>query len=1033
MTTAAALATAQATSTLANAQSAAANAVEVMADTLGGVVTTAGVEAAPTSTTGAVEVAVASASAATVASAASLVAAARYFDAAIKTEADAYAAAVTAGGATPTQALADAIAAADLALVNKVKALAATAPTLAATITTFTGAEVKSVATQSLLAKDGTTLSTAAAILARNEVLDGAWSSVNVLAASTTSTAIEAAQQKAAADAIVTLIAADAAAVTTLTTIAADAWPTASFTALNTTLYTKAQYQAAAKAALSSYQGVALTTAADVQARSVELATLANSVNAVSGDFSIAQLNAAAAAALTDANGVTLRTSADDSVAIETRTDALAAAAATAASTAATNVGTAAAADAAAANAVTVALANVTATSIAATQFADATQIWLSGDSSKTNVTGVAATQTIGLDTVTGLDSSVTFGSTVTAGSLAVKGSAGALTVTGATMTSLNISGTGTGATGIALTDGGQAVTTAGVDTVTTLNLSTSGATVLDVTAMTALTSVTQTGAGGVTLTSGSKVASVTTGDGADLVKSVTATVENLINASVTSGAGDDRLVIATTGSGKTVVTAGAGNDTVYLNATGSGANTVSLGDGNDTLRVALGTGVIADLAKTTVDGGAGTDTLRVANTGFTAADYATLTANVTSVETLQLAADVGTSLATGLDASKVAMANFDVRGTGVSYIAEVSSSQTVSVSRTATASAVTGFIDAVTAAVQPDGVSVSAKGYLLDSDAATGGNQTAWGDNLKVNLSGTNASTNTTSVVALGNALALTVAPLATSGTSGASSAVTGVNTVAVVTGDLKGLDVTLSSVRGSGTNGLGVENTGGLTIAMTSTNLQNLASIKVSGAGVATISTSDGTITAAAAKLTTVDLSAMTAFANQNTVGLDLNDSGVYQNMSTSSVTLNNLVSETVILGGARDTIITGSTIAAKDTVTGFQLTAKATDATVVDLTKSDVLKIGVNFDSSLAVGNASYAAKMTTTATSLEGALLEAAGFKVGGVDVNNVVFQYAGNTYVYVDSGNDGLTDADKLVVLSGTMNLDLLLQAGVVIA
>jgi hypothetical protein len=641
-------------------------------------------------------------------------------------------------------------------------------------------------------------------------------------------------------------------------------------------------------------------------------------------------------------------------------------------------------------------------------------------------VTAVAATQTLGFSDVSSMENSVTFGSTVAAGSLAVSGSTGALTVTGAAMASLNVSGTGTGATGIALTDGGQAVTTAGVDTVAALNLSTSGATVLDVTAMTALKSVTQTGAGGVTLTSGAAVASVTTGAGADLVKSVTATVENLINASVTSGAGDDRLVIATTGSGNTTVDGGAGNDTVYLNATGSGTNTVSLGDGTDTLRNELGSGLIAGLSKTKVDGGAGTDTLRVANTGFAASDYAILTANVSSVETLQLSADVGTSLTTGLDASKVAMLNFDVRGTGVSYIAEVSSSQTVSVSRTATGSALTGFIDAVTA-VQPDGVSVASKGYLLDSDSVTGGNQTVWGDNLRVNLSGTNGSGNTTSVVALGNVLALKVDPLATSGTSGASSAVTGINTVALVTGDLKGLDATLSSLRGSGTNGLGVENVGGLTIAMTSANLQNLTSLKVSGAGVATISTSDGSITAAAAKLTTVDLSAMTAFANVNTVGLELNDSNAYQNMSTSSVTLNNLVSETVILGAARDTIVTGSTFAVRDTVTGFQLTANATDATLVDTTKSDVLKIGTAFSTT-------NAAKMTTTATTLEGALLEASIFKVAGSDVNNVVFHFGGNTFVYVDAGTaNTLDDADRLVQLTGTLNLDLLLQTGVVIA
>lgn len=43
----------------------------------------------------------------------------------------------------------------------------------------------------------------------------------------------------------------------------------------------------------------------------------------------------------------------------------------------------------------------------------------------------------------------------------------------------------------------------------------------------------------------------------------------------------------------------------------------------------------------------------------------------------------------------------------------------------------------------------------------------------------------------------------------------------------------------------------------------------------------------------------------------------------------------------------------------------------------------------------------------------------------------MFHFGGNTYVYVDSGANGLTDADKLVVLTGQLNLDLLVQTGVI--
>lgn len=70
------------------------------------------------------------------------------------------------------------------------------------------------------------------------------------------------------------------------------------------------------------------------------------------------------------------------------------------------------------------------------------------------------------------------------------------------------------------------------------------------------------------------------------------------------------------------------------------------------------------------------------------------------------------------------------------------------------------------------------------------------WGENLKVTLTGTAAAT---AVTASANALSLGVTALAQTGTAGASSAVTGISTVATVTGDLKGLDATLTSVRGS------------------------------------------------------------------------------------------------------------------------------------------------------------------------------------------------------------------------------------------
>ncbi len=646
--------------------------------------------------------------------------------------------------------------------------------------------------------------------------------------------------------------------------------------------------------------------------------------------------------------------------------------------------------------------------SVSADQFVGSELVNLSGASGSATVTGVTAGQTIGFTGVA-MANTVAFGA-LTSGSIAVNASAGTLATSGDALTTLALSGTGT--TGLTITDGGTVAAT-GLDPITTLNLSTSGSTVLNTAAMGSLATLTQSGEGGVRLTPGSKLASITTGAGADTLRVSTATaIDNLgtttneaVNAVVNSGAGSDRLVITTTGAGTTTVDAGTGDDTLFVTGLSTGQNSLSGGDGNDAFRI---TGSIAGLQNVTINGGAGNDTLRISNTAFTASDYTILTANVSSVETLELSGVV-----TALDASKVSATALRFLASG-SAVTEVGSGQAVTLARTAAATATTGFTETgVTTAVNPALITVSSKGYILDNDATATGNQTVFGDNLGVTLTNTAADT---SVVAKGNVLTLGVAAL------GTSSTVTGNSTVATVTGDLTGINVALQSARGSGTVA-DVENVAGFIASVSTTNLDDVSSITVTGSGTATITA--GTIPAVDAKLTTINVSGMTAFADQNLLG-DL-QGGVFTNRSTTTITLNNFVSETVLLGGAKDTVVTGSVYAKADTVTGFQLTASAVDPLVVDLTRSDVLKIGVGF-------TATNAAKMTVTGSTIEAALLQAAGLKdADGGNVNNVVFHFGGNTYAYVDTNNDGLTDNDQLVALSGTLNLDLLLQAGVIIA
>jgi hypothetical protein len=158
------------------------------------------------------------------------------------------------------------------------------------------------------------------------------------------------------------------------------------------------------------------------------------------------------------------------------------------------------------------------------------------------------------------------------------------------------------------------------------------------------------------------------------------------------------------------------------------------------------------------------------------------------------------------------------------------------------------------------------------------------------------------------------------------------------------------------------------------------------------------------------------------------------LFNNRSTSSVTLNDNIAETVILGGARDTVITGSTITDIDTITGFQLTALATNPLLVDASRSDVLDLGTTATATPFSGAAGgNAAKMVVTGSSLEAALLQAASLKSvtdGTTNVENVVFHFGGDTYVYQDTGVEGLTDNDFLVRLTGLQNLDLLVGGSV---
>lgn len=109
-------------------------------------------------------------------------------------------------------------------------------------------------------------------------------------------------------------------------------------------------------------------------------------------------------------------------------------------------------------------------------------------------------------------------------------------------------------------------------------------------------------------------LATVTTGSGKDDVTVVTATSKtagSVVNASVTTNAGDDKVTVNVTGDGNTTIDTGAGNDTVAITGRGTSVLTVNLGDGADTF-----TSGVAIAATDTIDAGAGSDTLLLSLVG---------------------------------------------------------------------------------------------------------------------------------------------------------------------------------------------------------------------------------------------------------------------------------------------------------------------------------------------------------------------------------------------------------------------------------
>jgi len=158
------------------------------------------------------------------------------------------------------------------------------------------------------------------------------------------------------------------------------------------------------------------------------------------------------------------------------------------------------------------------------------------------------------------------------------------------------------------------------------------------------------------------------------------------------------------------------------------------------------------------------------------------------------------------------------------------------------------------------------------------------------------------------------------------------------------------------------------------------------------------------------------MTAFADLDKDGESENGTNGYNNTSTSTVTLNDAVAETLKLGAAKDTVNTKSTVEFMDSIEGFQLaaTADTTDADdTVDVDVSDVLDI---------VGANHVIVADDTAYSSLDAALLG-----LSATANKKAAFHADGNTYIYINDNNQVLDNGDTLVELVGTYDLDLLVN------
>lgn len=479
----------------------------------------------------------------------------------------------------------------------------------------------------------------------------------------------------------------------------------------------------------------------------------------------------------------------------------------------------------------------------------------------------------------------------------------------------------------------------------------------------------------------------VLTGEGDDFVASKFVTTKQQ-GATISTGAGDDVIAVATSGNGLTTVDAGAGDDVVMLVKADGNQLRVDAGDGDDVVIIDGQSLQATDL----IDGGEGDDIVALAVSGKLVADhYVVLNKVITNFETLALHEEdsdfaiyaPGYSL--DLDAAQLSAnyteLQFFHRSTNIVNVGTQSlvvDGDLRAVAAGTTFKPDTGNTEASTLAGT---LNITAIGALDETDDGYFYPEiTAYAETVNLTV---DASEGDVAVQLLGDAKTANVTLVQELNDAG---------------DDYVGQAVFFLNTSEYDELSFDDEDDDGLF-------LPNLASLTLSGNGVALV------INGQDSALVEVDASGMLDSINE-----DDRDGLIYISANAKA--------ETISLGEGQDGLLLGaSTYAAIDTVEGLTLVAKDGK---LDEDLSDVIRVGhfVDEDDDIDWIAAEGFKKFTTTQTDLDLALKEAAASADG-----YLVFHLEGDTYIYQDSTNAGLLDADDGVVkLIGTIDLDLLIES-----